>query len=165
MKTWQAAPQNLHRPVAIVVSRFNELVTEKLLQGAIETLKRYGVDLSLVEVAHVPGAFELPLIAQKMAMSGRFAGVVALGAVIRGTTTHYDYVCQGVTSGLMQVSLKHNLPVIFGVLTTNNLEEALERVGGKVGHKGSEAVLTLMEMLGLLNELDSYEQEKASMSC
>lgn len=139
--------------IGIVVSRFNELVTERLLEGAVAALKRHGGDEAQLEVARVPGAFELPLIAQKMAQSGHYAAIICLGSVIRGATSHYDYVCGPTASGLMNASLSSGLPVIFGVLTTDTLEQAFERAGSKAGNKGAEAMQTALEMADLLTQM------------
>jgi 6,7-dimethyl-8-ribityllumazine synthase len=139
--------------VGIVVSRFNELITSKLLGGALDTLKRHEVSEDNIDVAWVPGAFEIPLIAAKMAKSGRYDAVICLGAVIRGSTTHYDYVCNEVAKGVATVSLKHDIPVMFGVITTENIEQALERAGSKVGNKGSESAQGAIEMINLMRAL------------
>jgi len=139
--------------IAIVVARFNELVTERLLEGAVASYKRHGGDPSHLEVARVPGAFELPLVAQQLAATGRFGAVICLGCVIRGATDHYDYVCSQAASGVMQVGLKSGLPVIFGVLTTENLEQALERAGSKGGNKGAEAMEAALELVDLLGQI------------
>jgi 6,7-dimethyl-8-ribityllumazine synthase len=139
--------------IGIVVSRFNELVTERLLEGAISALIRHGGNESQIEVARVPGAFEMPLVAQKMAQSGRFGAVLCLGAVIRGATSHYDYVCGPTASGIMNAGLQTGIPIIFGVLTTDNLEQAFERAGSKAGNKGAEAMVTAVEMIDLLKQI------------
>jgi len=133
--------------VGIVVSRFNELITEKLLAGAIDTLERLGIPSASIQVVWVAGAVELSLTAQWLAP--KVDGIIALGCVIQGATSHYDYVCSMVSSGLQRVALDTNKPVIFGVLTTETLEQALDRSGAKAGNKGSEAALTLVEMLSL----------------
>ena len=133
--------------VGIVVSRFNELITEKLLAGAIDTLERLGVPSANIQVVWVAGAVELSLTAQWLAP--KVDGIIALGCVIQGATSHYDYVCSMVSSGLQRVALDTNKPVIFGVLTTETLEQALDRSGAKAGNKGSEAAFTLVEMLSL----------------
>lgn len=139
--------------IGIVVSRFNELITEKLLEGAISSFKRAGGSDEQLEVARVPGAFELPLVAQKMAQSGRFAAVICLGCVIRGATTHYDYVCNQAASGIMNASLSTGIPIIFGVVTTENLEQAFERAGSKAGNKGADAMHAALETADLLSRL------------
>lgn len=139
--------------VAIVVARFNELITERLLEGATAAFKRAGGDESRLEIARVPGAFELPIAAQKLAQSGRFVAVICLGCVIRGATTHYDYVCAQTASGILNVGLQTGVPTIFGVLTTENLEQAFERAGSKAGNKGAEAMMAGLEMADLLSQV------------
>jgi 6,7-dimethyl-8-ribityllumazine synthase len=140
--------------IAIVVSRFNANITEKLLQGALDAWHQCsGHGGSTPAVVHVPGAFELPLVAQTLAQSGNFDAVVCLGCVIRGETDHYDYVCSQAAAGIMRVGLDSGLPVIFGVLTTDTLEQALARAGGKVGNKGADAVFAAVETLNLLKQL------------
>ena len=139
--------------VAIAVSRFNDLVTERLLDGALDALRRHGIDEGSVSVVHAPGAFELPLVAQRLASSEQFDAIICLGAIIRGATGHYDHVAAGATSGIAKVALDHDLPVIFGVLTTDNTEQALERAGIKAGNKGFEAAVTAIEMVDLMNQL------------
>jgi 6,7-dimethyl-8-ribityllumazine synthase len=133
--------------VGIVVSRFNELITEKLLAGAIDQLERLGVASANIQVVWVPGAVELPLAAQWLAP--QVEGIITLGCVIQGATSHYDYVCSMVSSGVQSVSLATNKPVVFGVLTTETLEQALDRAGAKAGNKGAEAAVTLLEMVSL----------------
>ena len=143
--------------IGIVVSRFNEVITEKLLRGAIGTLKSHDVADSDIHIAWVPGAFELPLVATKMALSGQFDAIITLGCVIRGATSHYDYVCSEAAKGIAKASEKSGLPVIFGVLTTENLEQAFERAGSKAGNKGSEAALAAIETVSLLGLLKSQK--------
>lgn len=138
---------------AIVVSRFNEFITSKLLGGAKDALLRHGVEDSQVDVAWVPGAFEIPLIAQRLAASGKYDAVITLGAVIRGSTTHYDYVCNEVAKGVAKVQLDSGVPVIFGIVTTENIEQAIERAGTKAGNKGYDAALSALEMANLLKNL------------
>ncbi len=150
--------------IGIVVSRFNELITEKLLEGAISSFKRAGGHEDGLEIARVPGAFELPLVAQKMAQSGRFAAIVCLGCVIRGATTHYDTVCNQTASGLMNVGLGTGIPVIFGVVTTENLEQAFERAGSKAGNKGADAMHAALETADLLARLQSANSSSDSSS-
>lgn len=133
----------------IVVGRFNEFITHKLLGGAQDALKRHGVQDDEVEIAWVPGAFEIPLIAQKMAESGRYDAVITLGAVIRGSTPHFDYVCNEAAKGVAAIGLKTGVPTIFGVLTTDSIEQAVERAGTKAGNKGWEAAVTAIEMANL----------------
>lgn len=136
--------------IGIVAARFNEFITSKLLGGAIDGLKRHEVEEDQIDVAWVPGAFEIPLIAQKMAQSGKYDAVICLGAVIRGATTHYDYVCAEVSKGIAQVSLQTGVPVMFGVLTTDNIEQAIERAGSKAGNKGFDCATGAIEMINLL---------------
>lgn len=138
----------------IVVGRFNELISTRLLSGALDALKRHGATEEEVTVAWVPGAFEIPLMAQKMAASGRFDAVITLGAVIRGATAHFDYVCSEVAKGIAATSLKTNVPTIFGVLTTDSIEQAIERAGTKAGNKGYEAAATAIEMANLVAQFE-----------
>lgn len=137
----------------IVVGRFNEFITGKLLSGALDALQRHGVDASEVDTAWCPGAFEIPLVAQKMAASGKYDAVITLGAVIRGSTPHFDYVCNECAKGVAAASLKTGVPVIFGVLTTDSIEQAIERAGTKAGNKGWEAAMSAIEMANLLKQL------------
>lgn len=139
--------------IGIVVSRFNEFITSKLLNGAEDALVRHGVQQDDIEVAWVPGAFEIPLIAKKMAESRRYDAVLALGAVIRGATAHFDYVSSEATKGVAQASLQTEVPVIFGILTTDTIEQAIERAGTKAGNKGSEAAVSAIEMANLLKQI------------
>ena len=134
----------------IVVARFNEFITTKLLGGALDTLHRHAAQDSDIDVAWVPGAFEIPLAAKKMAESGKYDAVICLGAVIRGSTPHFDYVAGEVTKGVAQVTLQTGVPTIFGVLTTENIEQAIERAGTKAGNKGFDAAMTAIEMANLL---------------
>ena len=136
--------------VAIVASRFNELITSKLISGALDGLLRHGVEDEAISLAWVPGAFEIPLVASKLAASGKYDAVICLGAVIRGSTSHYDYVCNEVSKGIAQVSLASGVPVLFGVLTTENIEQAIERAGTKAGNKGYDCALSAIEMVNLL---------------
>lgn len=136
----------------IIVGRFNEFIGSKLLSGTLDALKRHGVDEKDIEITWVPGAFEIPLIAKKMAKSNRYDGIICLGAVIRGATPHFDYVSNEVTKGIANVSLETEIPVIFGVLTTDTIEQAIERAGTKAGNKGYEAGVTAIEMANLLKE-------------
>lgn len=140
--------------IGIVAARFNEFITGKLLSGAIDGLIRHNVKEEEVDVAWVPGAFETPLIASKMAKSGRYDAVICLGAVIRGSTTHYDYVCNEVSKGVAHISLDTGIPVIFGVLTTENIEQAIERAGTKAGNKGYDCALSAIEMINLINAIE-----------
>ena len=140
--------------VGIVCARFNEFITSKLLSGALDGLRRHEVDEDDIDVAWVPGAFEIPLAASKLAKSGRYDAVICLGAVIRGSTSHYDYVCNEVSKGVAQVSLASGIPVMFGVLTTENIEQAIERAGTKAGNKGYDCALGAIEMVNLLQNID-----------
>jgi len=145
---------DVHCRLAVVVSRFNDEVTSKLLEGALARAKERGFVDSDITVVWVPGAVELPLAAQRLALRHKsYGAIVCLGAVIRGETSHYDYVCQMVAQGCTQVALNHNVPVVFGVLTTENEEQALDRCGGKHGHKGKEAVDTAIEMVATLRRM------------
>jgi 6,7-dimethyl-8-ribityllumazine synthase len=137
----------------IVVSRFNEFITEEMLNGALDTIRRHGGDLDAVTIARVPGSLEIPVVAQKMAASEDYDAVIAIGAVIRGATSHYDYVCSGTASGTMNASLDTGIPVIFGVITTDTIEQAIERAGTKAGNKGAEAAATAIEMASLMEKL------------
>ena len=136
--------------IGIVAARFNEFIVSKLIGGAEDALKRHGVREEDIELAWVPGAFEIPLIAQKMANSKKYDAVICLGAVIKGSTSHYDYVCAEVSKGIATVSLNSNIPVMFGVLTTDSIEQAIERAGTKAGNKGYDAAVTAIEMANLL---------------
>ncbi len=137
----------------IVVARFNEFITSKLLGGALDTLHRHETADEDVDVAWVPGAFEIPVVAKKMAESGKYDAVICLGAVIRGSTTHYDYVCNEVSKGVAQVGMNSGIPTIFGVVTTENIEQAIERAGTKAGNKGSDSAMASMEMANLLKKI------------
>jgi len=143
---------------AIIVARFNELITRQLLQGSLDALARHGVDVDArAEVFWVPGGFELPLVAKRVAATGRFDAIIALGCVIRGSTPHFDYVAGQAAGGLTQVSLSSELPVSFGVLTTDTIEQAIERAGTKMGNKGAEAAAVALEMLNLLKAIGAEE--------
>src|SRR5581483_7322361 len=137
----------------IVVSRFNEFITKALLEGALDALRRHGADEGHITVAWVPGSFEIPVAAKALAQSGRFDGIIALGCVIRGATTHYDHIASAVTSGLSSLALESGLPVAFGVLTVESIEQGIERAGSKAGNKGAEAALVAVEMANLLKQL------------
>ncbi len=141
----------------LVVSQFNSLITERLQAGAIDALCRHGVREEDIVVVQVPGAFDIPLFAKKMAVSGRYDALVCLGAVIKGETPHFDYISAAMTQGIKEVMLTHGLPVTFGVLTTESMEQALDRAGGKAGNKGAEAALAAVEMLNTLKELERTE--------
>ncbi len=135
--------------VAIVAARFNEFIVSKLISGAVDGLKRHNVDDDDITLAWVPGAFEIPVIASKLAKSGKYDAVICLGAVIRGATSHYDYVCNEVSKGVAHVSLETGIPVLFGVLTTDSIEQAIERAGTKAGNKGYDCALSAIEMVNL----------------
>ncbi len=137
----------------IVVARFNEFITSKLLGGALDTLHRHEAKDEDVDVAWVPGAFEIPMVAKKMAESGKYDAVICLGTVIRGSTSHYDYVCNEVSKGVAQIGLSTGVPTIFGVLTTENIEQAIERAGTKAGNKGADGAMAAMEMANLLKKV------------
>ena len=139
--------------IGIVAARFNQFITSKLLSGAVDGLTRHDVKEEQIDVAWVPGAFEIPLIAQKMAQSGKYDAVICLGAVIRGATTHYDYVCAEVSKGIAQISLQTGVPVMFGVLTTDTIEQAIERAGSKAGNKGFDCAAGAIEMINLLRRI------------
>ena len=139
--------------VGLVASRFNEFIVSKLVSGAIDGLVRHGVDDDNISLMWVPGAFEIPVMAKKMAESGKFDAVICLGAVIRGATSHHDYVCTEVTKGVAQVGLATGVPVLFGVVTTENIEQAIERAGTKSGNKGYDCALSAIEMVNLIKEL------------
>jgi len=140
--------------VGIVVGRFNEFITSKLLGGALDALKRHGVEEGNVDVAWVPGAFEIPLIAQKLAKSGKYDAVITLGTVIRGSTPHFDYVCNETAKGVSSTALNTGIPVIFGVLTTDTIEQAIERAGTKAGNKGWDAATSAIEMANLVRDIE-----------
>lgn len=139
--------------IGIVAARFNEFITSKLLSGAQDALVRHDVKDDNIDVAWVPGAFEIPLMADKMAKSGKYDAVICLGAVIRGNTSHYDYVCSEVSKGIAHVSLESGIPVMFGVVTTENIEQAIERAGTKAGNKGFDVAVGAIEMINLINNL------------
>ena len=139
--------------IGIAATRFNEFITSKLLDGALDCLKRHDIPDDAIEVVWVPGAFEIPLIASKMAKTGKYDAIICLGAVIRGNTTHYDYVCSEVSKGIASVSLESGIPVMFGVLTTENIEQAIERAGTKAGNKGYDCAMAAIEMINLIREI------------
>lgn len=139
--------------VGIVASRFNEIIVNKLLGGAVDGLIRHGVEESNITAAWVPGAFEIPVTAAKMAKSGRYDAVICVGAVIRGDTSHYDYVCNEVSKGIAQVGLSTGIPVLFGIVTTENIEQAIARAGSKSGNKGYDCALSAIEMVNLLEQM------------
>ena len=145
------APQGMK--VGIVAARFNEIIVNKLLGGAVDGLVRHGVEEENITAAWVPGAFEIPVAAQKMAQSGNYDAVICVGTVIRGDTSHYDYVCNEVSKGIAHVSLETGIPVLFGVLTTENIEQAIARAGSKAGNKGYDCALSVIEMVNLMNQM------------
>jgi 6,7-dimethyl-8-ribityllumazine synthase len=153
MKIYEGKLISEKQRYGIIVGRFNEFIGGKLLGGALDALKRHGASEDQIEIAWVPGAFEIPLIAKKMASSGRYDAVICLGAVIRGSTPHFDYVSSEVTKGVAHVSLDTGIPVIFGVLTTDTIEQAIERAGTKAGNKGFDAAVTAIEMVNLIEQI------------
>ena len=142
------------RSFGIVASRFNDFIVRPLLDGALDAIKRHGGDLGAVDVIWVPGSYEVPLAAKRLALTGRYHAVVCLGAVIRGATAHFDYVAGGVSSGISAVALETNLPIVFGVITTDTIEQAIERAGTKAGNKGFEAAVSAIEMVSLMERVD-----------
>ena len=155
MKTFEGKLVAKEIKIGIVVARFNEFISGKLLSGAMDALIRHEVKKEDIHIAWVPGAFEIPLVASKMAKSKQYDAVICLGAVIRGSTTHYDYVCSEVSKGIAQVSLQTEIPVLFGVVTTENIEQAIERAGTKAGNKGYDSALSAIEMVNLLREIEN----------
>ncbi len=155
MKTYEGKLVSSEMKVGIVAARFNEFITSKLLGGALDALKRHNVSEDCTDVAWVPGAFEIPLIASKMAKTGKYDAVICLGSVIRGSTTHYDYVCSEVSKGIANVSLNSGIPIMFGVLTTENIEQAIERAGSKAGNKGYDCAVGAIEMVNLIREVEA----------
>ena len=153
MKTFEGNLIAKSMKVGIVAARFNEFITSRLLSGAVDGLTRHGVREEDIHTAWVPGAFEIPLIASRMAKSGKYDAVICLGAVIRGATTHYDYVCNEAAKGIAMVSLETGVPVMFGVLTTENIEQAIERAGTKAGNKGYDCAVGAIEMVNLIREI------------
>ncbi|WP_444643124.1 6,7-dimethyl-8-ribityllumazine synthase [Caproiciproducens sp. R1] len=153
MKTFEGKLVSKDIRIGIVAARFNEFITSRLLSGALDGLKRHEVSEESIDLAWVPGAFEIPLIASKMAKSGKYDAVICLGAVIRGSTTHYDYVCSEVSKGIAHVSLNSDVPVMFGVLTTENIEQAIERAGTKAGNKGFDCAVGAIEMVNLIRNM------------
>ena len=145
------APEGMK--AGIVAARFNEIIVNKLLSGAVDGLVRHGVEESNITAAWVPGAFEIPAVASKMAQSGKYDAVICVGAVIRGDTSHYDYVCSEVSKGIAQVGLQTGVPVLFGVITTENIEQAIARAGSKAGNKGYDCALSAIEMVNLLGQM------------
>ncbi len=147
------------RSFGVVASRFNDFIVRQLLDGTLDALARHGGDPGTVDVVWVPGSYEIPLAAKQLALSGRYDAVVCLGVVIRGATSHFDYVAGGAASGISAVALEANLPVIFGVLTTDTIEQAIERAGTKAGNKGFEAAATAIEMASIMEQLDGHAKE------
>lgn len=160
MRTIQGMLTGRGRRFGIVAGRFNSFITEKLLEGAVDGLERHEVDPDAIEVLWVPGSFEIPLAAQRMAATGRYDALICLGAVIRGATPHFDYVAAEVAKGIASVSLQTGVPVIFGVLTTDTIEQAIERAGTKAGNKGFDAAVTAIEMVNVLQELEQVPAER-----
>ena len=154
MKTFEGTLVSQGIKIGIVAARFNDFIVSRLIGGCEDTLLRHGVREEDISLAWVPGAFEIPLIASKMAKSGKFDAVIALGAVIRGSTSHYDYVCSEVSKGIANVSLNSDVPVLFGVLTTDSIEQAIERAGSKAGNKGSECAQGAIEMVNLIRAME-----------
>ena len=159
MKTFEGKLTAKEIKIGIVAARFNEFITSKLLSGAVDGLVRHDVKEENIHVAWVPGAFEIPLIASKMAKSGKYDAVICLGAVIRGSTSHYDYVCNEVSKGIAAVSLESGIPVLFGVLTTENIEQAIERAGTKAGNKGYDCAMSAIEMVNLIQEMECLMED------
>ena len=155
MKTFEGNMIGQSGKFALLVARFNSFVVESLVDGAIDALKRHGIKESDIEIIRVPGAYEMPIAAQRVAMTKKYDAIVALGAVIRGGTPHFEYVAGECVKGLSQVSLNSNIPVAFGVLTVDSIEQAIERAGTKAGNKGAEAALSALEMINLFKELES----------
>lgn len=153
MKVYEGNLVSENMRIGIVAARFNEFITSKLVGGAMDALKRHSVEEQDVSIAWVPGAFEIPLIASQMAKSGKYDAIICLGAVIRGSTSHYDYVCSEVSKGIASVSLEHHIPVMFGVVTTENIEQAIERAGTKAGNKGFDAAVSAIEMVNLMRQI------------
>lgn len=153
MKTIEGALTTNGEKFCIIIARFNEFIGSKLLSGAIDELRRHGISESDIDVVWVPGAFEIPIVAKKCAKSGKYNAIITLGAVIKGSTSHYDYVCAEVSKGVASVGLETEIPVIFGVLTTDNIEQAIERAGTKAGNKGSDAAKSAIEMANLLKQI------------
>lgn len=154
MKTYEGNLIAKEIKIGIIAARFNEFITSKLLGGAMDALTRHDVNENDIEVCWVPGAFEIPLIAAKMAQTGKYDAIIALGAVIRGSTTHYDYVCSEVSKGIASVSLDSGVPVMFGVLTTETIEQAIERAGTKAGNKGFDCAMGAIEMVNLIKNIE-----------
>lgn len=155
MNTFEGKLVSNDMKIGIVAARFNEFIVSKLIGGAMDALTRHDVKEENIDLAWVPGAFEIPLIAQKMAGSGKYDAVICLGAVIRGATSHYDYVCNEVSKGIAHVSLNSGIPVLFGVVTTENIEQAIERAGTKAGNKGYDSAMAAIEMVNLIKTIEA----------
>jgi 6,7-dimethyl-8-ribityllumazine synthase len=155
MRTFEGTLSGADLRIGIVVARFNDFISERLLNGALDTLRRHGVEDDAVDIAWVPGCFEIPLMAKRLAASGRYDALICLGAVIRGSTPHFDYVAGSAASGVARVGMETGVPASFGILTTDNIDQAIERAGTKAGNKGSDAALTAIEMATLLRDLPS----------
>lgn len=155
MNTIQTTMTGEGLKIGIVAGRFNDFITNQLVKGAESTLKSHQVKSDDIDLVHVPGAFEIPLVAKKMAESKEYDAIIALGCVIRGSTTHYDYVCNQSAKGILEAGLSTDVPVIFGVVTTENIEQAIERAGTKMGNKGTDSANSAIEMANLMNELKS----------
>lgn len=155
MNTFTGKLVSENMKIGIVAAHFNEFIVSKLVSGAMDALIRHDVKEEDVDLAWVPGAFEIPLIAQKMASSGKYDAVICLGAVIRGATSHYDYVCNEVSKGIASVSLNSGIPVLFGVVTTENIEQAIERAGTKAGNKGYDSAMAAIEMVNLIRTIEA----------
>ena len=153
MKTYEGRLVAEDEKFCIIVSRFNDFIGSKLLAGAVDELRRHGVNPDNIDIVKVPGAFEIPIMALKFAKTNRYNAIITLGAIIKGSTSHYDYVCAELTKGIAQVALQTEVPVLFGVLTTENLEQAIERAGTKAGNKGAEAAKSAIEMANLINSV------------
>ncbi len=153
MKTLKRKHSRKDYKIAIILSLFNEFIGQKLLQGALNCLKENSIDDENIDLVKVPGAFEIPVTAEKLASLNKYDAIICLGAVIRGETPHFDYVANAASSGILRVSLKHTLPVIFGVLTTNTIEQAIERAGGKDGNKGWDAAIAALEMADVMKKI------------
>jgi 6,7-dimethyl-8-ribityllumazine synthase len=158
MQIIEGHTQHHNQPIAIVMSRFNSLVVDNLLKGALDSFKRHGVVAADIMIVRVPGAMELPIAVQNIAVQKKYSGILALGCVIRGETPHFEYVAGECIKGIQQVSLNHNIPVIMGVLTTDTVEQALDRAGAKSGNKGAEGAYALLEMIDLLKKLPNEKK-------
>ncbi len=156
MKVYEGHFTSTNARIGIVISRFNEFINSKLLDGALDALRRHEIRDENIDLAWVPGAFEIPLIASQMAQSSHYDAIICLGTVIRGATSHYDYVCNEAAKGIASVSLSSGIPIMFGILTTENIEQAIERAGTKAGNKGYECAMGALEMIGLMRQLNPH---------